>query len=94
MRIVLVDPLGDVLFSGESLSSLGAHSSLLAPSSAEEEPCPETKRSAGSGIFRTVDRPSPRAVTDDSVRADGPASSSDGDARHAYLASKRSGRAA
>lgn len=46
MRIVLVDPLGEVLFSGES---------MVARQSADIEPCPETKRSAESGVYRAVD---------------------------------------
>jgi hypothetical protein len=83
MRIVLVDPLGDVLFSGESLIARGpvaargpeelpdtlpapatsATTSAAAPASAPvdsseamTERCPETKRSAGSGVYRTADR--------------------------------------
>jgi hypothetical protein len=76
MRIVLVDPLGDVLFSGESLSARAGGSPLAPRSSDASQACPETKRSAGSGIFRTVDRAPTSPVTDDSVQADGPASSS------------------
>ena len=95
MRIVLVDPLGDVLFSGESViarergaealpetlatpiatsiatpiaASIAAIASapdsseaLTEPEGEEEdelesEPCPETMRSAGSGVYRAVDR--------------------------------------
>ncbi len=71
-RIVLVDPLGDVLFSGESMVARGSDTpaerlpdTLPAPAevpepaySAEErtERCPETMRSAGSGVYRSVDR--------------------------------------
>ena len=46
-RIILVDPLGEVLFSGESLVARGPD--------ADVEACPETKRSAESGVFRAVD---------------------------------------
>jgi hypothetical protein len=74
MRIVLVDPHGDVLFSGESLIARGPEAlpetlpetlpapatSSLHSSEAEDlgmdEPCPETMRSAGSGVYRAVDR--------------------------------------
>ena len=75
MRIVLVDPLGDVLFSGESLAARGpvargpeelpdtlpapATSATSAPvdsSEAMTERCPETMRSAGSGVYRAADR--------------------------------------
>jgi hypothetical protein len=44
MRIVLVDPLGDILFSGESIAT---------ELPAREDRCPETQRSAtsDSGIF-------------------------------------------
>ena len=91
MRIVLVDPLGDVLFSGESLiarsvedlpetlsapiaASVAAISSdpsseaVTQPERADDEPddadleshtCPETMRSAGSGVFRAADRSAP-----------------------------------
>ena len=47
MRIVLVDPLGDVLFSGESMIAMER------PSDEVEEVCPATKRSATSesGVF-------------------------------------------
>ena len=44
-RIVLVDPLGEILFSGESM--IASHAAI--------EPCPETKRSAESGVYRAVD---------------------------------------
>jgi hypothetical protein len=71
MRIVLVDPLGDVLFSGDSLIARGpvprgAHelpdtlprpaSSANDSSEAISERCPETMRSAGSGVYRAADR--------------------------------------
>jgi hypothetical protein len=67
MRIVLVDPLGDVLFSGESLigrrgepaanmANVAAPSeSAESRSEAETGRCPETMRSAGSGVYRSVD---------------------------------------
>lgn len=52
MRIVLVDPLGDLLFSGESMMA-----SVFANDEAEEA-IPQTRRSATSesGIFTTVPR--------------------------------------
>lgn len=71
MRIVLVDPLGDVLFSGESLIATRAVArgteelpdTLPAPaaravdsSEAMTERCPQTMRSAGSGVYRAADR--------------------------------------
>jgi hypothetical protein len=46
-RIVLVDPLGEILFSGESLISREM----------EDEACPETKRSAESGIYPAASTP-------------------------------------
>lgn len=52
VRIVLVDPLGEILFSGKSLSA------DTAASDAETEPCPETQRSAGnpaSGTYRCAE---------------------------------------
>lgn len=57
-RIVLVDPLGEVLFSGESLIGT-AH--VATREREAREACPETQRSAaddgaGSGIYRTVKR--------------------------------------
>ncbi len=88
MRIVLVDPLGDILFSGESViarsvealpetlptpiaevvaaiaASPDSSEALTEPEphdlaelDEEGEPdlCPETMRSAGSGVFRAVD---------------------------------------
>lgn len=66
MRIVLVDPLGDILFSGESLSVREGDPLVkadAAPDSSEAvtERCPATLRSAEvsqSGIFRTVSRES------------------------------------
>ena len=87
MRIVLVDPLGEVLFSGASViaargpeelpetlpTPIAASVAAIAgspdssealtepePSDAdlESQPCPETMRSAGSGVFRAVDRAS------------------------------------
>ena len=51
-RIVLVDPLGDILFSGESMIA----------KKVDEELCPETKRSADSGMFPAAS-PSKRAPT-------------------------------
>lgn len=62
-RIVLVDPLGDVLFSGESLSMI---SQAAAPTVESEERCPETLRSAmttthGSGVYPSM------AYVDDSA---------------------------
>jgi hypothetical protein len=92
MRIVLVDPLGDVLFSGDSLvardledlpetlsapiaASVAAIASAPDSSEAVTKPereddaeldadleaqsCPATMRSAGSGVFRAVDRSAP-----------------------------------
>ncbi len=73
LRIVLVDPLGDVLFSGESLASSPCsprspeNKAPIAPPSEADEPCPETKRSAGSGVYRAVDR---RAVSNVAVIED------------------------
>lgn len=87
MRIVLVDPLGDVLFSGDSVIARGREPEGLpetlptpiaaavaaiaaAPDSSEAptepegedsdeyEACPDTMRSAGSGVYRAVDRTS------------------------------------
>jgi hypothetical protein len=54
LRIVLVDPRGDVLFSGESLSVL--EGSGLEPAEGVSDGCPETMRSAASGTYRTVER--------------------------------------
>jgi hypothetical protein len=71
MRIVLVDPLGDVLFSGDSLIARGPVArgpeelpetlpspvaSAVDSSEAATERCPETMRSAGSGVYRAADR--------------------------------------
>ena len=73
MRIVLVDPLGDVLFSGDSVIAHGPAArgaeeladTLAAPvtsaidedeAEAMTERCPETMRSAGSGVYRAADR--------------------------------------
>lgn len=49
-RIVLVDPLGEILFSGESLSAKASEAAAD-----KQELCPETKRSAESGTYRAVD---------------------------------------
>ena len=96
MRIVLVDPLGDILFSGESVIARSVEAlpeTLPTPiaeavaaiaaspdSEALTEPeplpreldeddeadlCPETMRSAGSGVFRAVDPKSVAAVRSD-----------------------------
>ncbi|HSO40023.1 MAG TPA: hypothetical protein VLT33_46165 [Labilithrix sp.] len=53
--IVLVDPLGDVLFSGESVMAT-APPPPVAVELDLDEACPETKRSATSesGIFASV----------------------------------------
>jgi hypothetical protein len=66
MRIVLVDPLGDVLFSGESWLASGSEGPAAnhdgdeieaafetAPPAHEDDlsECPRTLRSGGSGIF-------------------------------------------
>jgi len=48
MRIVLVNSLGDVLFSGESLLASGPESAAEPDDAAD---CPETLRSGESGIF-------------------------------------------
>lgn len=72
MRIVLVDPLGDVLFSGESCLGRGAESPVASCDVNEPEPepeadvdvysdCPQTLRSGGSGIF-PVGKPGERAA--------------------------------
>ena len=50
LRIVLVDPLGDVLFSGESLS-------MIPREEPAEERCPDTMRSATtheSGMYPSM----------------------------------------
>ena len=80
-RIVLVDPLGDVLFSGESMIAKEA----VKATAAAADQCPETKRSAESGTFRAV---SPPIVTD-AVDPDASASQSSEPATQ-----KRGGRAA
>ena len=56
-RIVLVDPLGEILFSGESMSAQEAVVPPPPPRDvADREPdmCPETMRSAGSGVYRAA----------------------------------------
>jgi hypothetical protein len=64
MRIVLVDPLGDVLFSGESWLASGPPSPSAsyddgeAEAEADDPECPETLRSGESGIF-PVERAKP-----------------------------------
>jgi hypothetical protein len=60
LRIVLVDPLGDVLFSGESLARSGTVAMLptnewLDTSEVPTERCPETLRSEGSGVYPAAD---------------------------------------
>ena len=61
MRIVLVDPLGDVLFSGESMVAATAQPfPAPAMNDDEEEPCPQTRRSAESGVFPALRRPANR----------------------------------
>lgn len=57
-RIVLVDPLGEVLFSGESMI---ANVHAVQREREAREACPETQRSAadaseGSGVYRAVRR--------------------------------------
>ena len=91
MRIVLVDPLGDILFSGESLSVREGDPLVRAdapPDSSEAvtERCPETLRSAQvsqSGIFRTVDRES-HVGDDEASSTDDPPAIEDtsGEIRH------------
>ncbi|MDB4935731.1 MAG: hypothetical protein JWP87_2703 [Labilithrix sp.] len=74
LRIVLVDPLGEVLFSGESLARSPETAIAPAPrdalattapvdayadsSEAPTDRCPETLRSEGSGVYRAADRAS------------------------------------
>jgi hypothetical protein len=58
-RIVLVDPLGDILFSGESMIAKEAVQET------DAERCPETKRSAESGTFRAVTPPAVTEVDND-----------------------------
>lgn len=60
MRIVLVDPLGDILFSGESMIAHPSEEALAAESRSRadqraESACPATKRSTESGIYRSAD---------------------------------------
>jgi hypothetical protein len=57
--IVLVDPLGDVLFSGESLARSPRAVSVAPPPDSSEavtERCPETLRSQGSGVYPAAGR--------------------------------------
>jgi len=60
LRILLVDPLGEVLFSGESLSARANEvvatpsRDAAEPANGEGEMCPETMRSAGSGVYRAA----------------------------------------
>ncbi len=67
-RIVLVDTLGDVLFSGESMiaSETRAARASIEPAERSDDECPETLRSTsdatGSGVFRAVDRVRVNAV--------------------------------
>ena len=58
-RIVLVDPLGDVLFSGESWAVAHDDASRVEPERDVDDECPETLRSGESGIF-PVARAKPR----------------------------------
>lgn len=77
MRIVLVDPLGDVLFSGESWMSTGPAATQAAANVAsyggneaeadETADCPETMRSGESGIF-PVERTKPTHGANDAAR--------------------------
>ena len=73
MRIVLVDPLGDVLFSGESWLASGPASPAAnrdgdGPGAEQEEDdevdCPRTLRSGESGIF-PVERAKPATNAND-----------------------------
>jgi hypothetical protein len=62
VRIVLVDPRGEVLFSGESLRARGGEPPEFEfdharPRAEAEDPCPKTMRS-GSGVYLAVDRTS------------------------------------
>ena len=67
-HIVLVDPRGDILFSGESMSAREGRSTASADVALDEEPsCPETMRSAGSagsGVYRAVNRTTSPEVTE------------------------------
>jgi hypothetical protein len=53
-RIVLVDPLGEILFSGESMSAREAAPPARAIADGDADMCPETMRSAGSGVYRAA----------------------------------------
>lgn len=72
MRIVLMDPLGDVLFSGESWLASGSESppaathdeSAAEPDQDDEDDCPRTLRSGESGIF-PVERAKPATNAND-----------------------------
>ena len=74
MRIVLMDPLGDVLFSGESWLASGSESPPAAkhdkraaepePDDEDEDDCPRTLRSGESGIF-PVERAKPATNAND-----------------------------
>lgn len=66
LRIVLVDPVGDVLFSGESLRARegwsGSSPEVAATEAVASEPCPETLRSPAvskSGVYPSVKRRAP-----------------------------------
>lgn len=69
-RIVLVDTLGDVLFSGESMiaseTRAASARASIEPAERSDDECPETLRSTsdatGSGVFRAVDRVRVNAV--------------------------------
>jgi hypothetical protein len=72
MRIVLVDPLGDVLFSGESWLASGPAEAPATPQANaappdeddEDDDCPQTLRSGESGIF-PVERAKPATNAND-----------------------------
>ena len=71
MRIVLMDPLGDVLFSGESWLTSGpesaaakGHEIAAEPDEENEDDCPRTLRSGESGIF-PVERAKPATNAND-----------------------------
>ena len=76
MRIVLVDPLGDVLFSGESWLATGPESPAAKHEGRTAEPdeedheddCPQTLRSGESGIF-PVERAKPATNANDTREA-------------------------
>jgi len=61
-RIVLVDPRGDVLFSGVSLAETEAAGDAARSVVANEEPCPATQRSAvfESGVYPATKAPTVR----------------------------------